>query len=76
MAEPLAAGLALQLALDPHPAIELGVVLPASENIADVDIQACPGRLPAHPGTAVEKQEDEMVIVSQSETEVGSTAHK
>jgi hypothetical protein len=64
MAEPVAAGLGLELDPEIELAVGLEVVPPASGNIAGVDRQVCPGRLAKKLGIAAEKQMRELVIVS------------
>lgn len=49
-------------------------VLPASGNIAGVGRAVYPGTLAGEAGTVVEKQVDELMIVSQREGEIESTA--
>ena len=73
----MAAGLALDFDLETELPVEFESVPLASENIADVDRQACfPGRLAGKSGIAAEKQSHELVIVSQLVDKAGTVAVK
>jgi hypothetical protein len=63
MVEPVAARVEVDLEIEL--AVGLEVVPPVSGNIADVDRQACLGRLAEKPDIAAENQMRELMIVSQ-----------